>query len=338
MRKTVSFWMLIIAALAFPLSSCSDDGLNEEIGLSTSPINDLDDDGPDDPENDINVTGNTNSDNIDCTKGNEINTNRAPCNTSLNYSNEISISESGSTRTITANNIPGHMIGTAGPNSVSPQNNTYRITTSPQIASSITYLLGDRGPLYAFGVLLNGVEVDPEAAEPWPHSGSLASSNWEWNLEAMHVRIGLDCNNAHVQPNGQYHYHGSPTLLVESMNISTEEMTLIGYAADGFPIYFKYGYLSSSINGVSELRSSYRLKSGNRPGDGQSAPCGTYNGVYSNDFEYVQGLGDLDECNGRVGATMEYPNGTYYYVITDDFPYIPRCFMGTPSNDFRIGG
>ena len=48
MRKTVSFWIFIIVALAFPLSSCSDDGLNEEIGLSTSPINDLDDDGTDD--------------------------------------------------------------------------------------------------------------------------------------------------------------------------------------------------------------------------------------------------------------------------------------------------
>ena len=85
------------------------------------------------------------------------------------------------------------------------------------------------------------------------------------------------------------------------------------------------------------MQSSYRLKSGSRPGDGSSAPCGEYDGVYSNDFEYVSGLGDLDACNGRVGVTPDYPDGTYYYVITNDFPYIPRCFMGTPSNDFRIG-
>ena len=88
-------------------------------------------------------------------------------------------------------------------------------------------------------------------------------------------------------------------------------MSLIGYAADGFPIYFKYGYASatSSSNGVITLRSSYRLKSGSRPGDGENAPCGVYDGVYSNDFEYVEGLGDLDQCNGRVGVTPDYPNG-----------------------------
>ena len=26
------------------------------------------------------------------------------------------------------------------------------------------------------------------------------------------VDIGLDCNTAHVQPTGKYHYHGVPSL------------------------------------------------------------------------------------------------------------------------------
>ena len=82
---------------------------------------------------------------------------------------------------------------------------------------------------------------------------------------------------------------------------------------------------------------SYQLKSGDRPGDGSSAPCGTYNGVYSNDYEYVNGLGTLDEANGKTGVTPEYPLGTYYYVVTDDFPSVPRYFRGTPSSDFKIG-
>jgi len=116
-------------------------------------------------------------------------------------------------------------------------------------------------------------------------------------------------------------------------------MTLIGYAADGFPIYYKYGYKASgdSSSGIRALASSYRLKSGKRPGDGVSAPCGTYDGVYSADFEYVDGLGDLDACNGRTGVTPEFPAGTYYYVVTDAFPAIPRCFRGTPSRNFHIG-
>ena len=85
------------------------------------------------------------------------------------------------------------------------------------------------------------------------------------------------------------------------------------------------------------MSSSYQLKSGERSGDGVSAPCGTFDGVYSNDYEYVLGLGTLDEANGRSGITPEFPSGTYYYIITDEFPSIPRFFKGTPSNDFRIG-
>ena len=85
------------------------------------------------------------------------------------------------------------------------------------------------------------------------------------------------------------------------------------------------------------LSSSYQLKSGERPGDGESAPCGTYTGVYSADYEFIEGLGDLDECNGREGVTPEFPEGTYYYVITNEFPGVPRCFVGTPSDDFKLG-
>ena len=116
-------------------------------------------------------------------------------------------------------------------------------------------------------------------------------------------------------------------------------MTLIGYAADGFPIYYKYAYseATNSNSAIEEMVSSYQLKSGERPGDGITAPCDEYNGVYSNDYEYIDGLGRLDEANGRTGVTPEYPNGTYYYMITDQFPLIPRYFRGTPSADFRIG-
>ena len=117
-------------------------------------------------------------------------------------------------------------------------------------------------------------------------------------------------------------------------------MTLIGYAADGFPIYYKYGYANASdaSSAIVELKPGYSLKDGNRPGDGTTAPCGTYDGVYSNDYEYIANQGDLDEANGRSGVTPEYPGGTYYYVLTDNFPAIPRYFKGTPSNDFKIGG
>ena len=51
-------------------------------------------------------------------------------------------------------------------------------------------------------------------------------------------------------------------------------------------------------------------------------------GAFTQDYEYVEGLGDLDECNGRFGATPEFPNGIYYYVVSDDFPFFTRCLKG----------
>ena len=51
-------------------------------------------------------------------------------------------------------------------------------------------------------------------------------------------------------------------------------------------------------------------------------------GTYIEDFEYVEGLGDLDKYNGRFCVTPEYPEGVYAYFCTLDgttgnpkFPY-----------------
>ena len=102
----------------------------------------------------------------------------------------------------------------------------------------------------------------------------------------------------------------------------------------------KYALAYSDANDLNstviQMTSSYQLKSGDRLGDGVTAPCGVYTGVYTADYEYINNLGTLDEANGRSGVTPEYPNGTYYYVITENFPIIPRYFKGIPSNDFSI--
>ncbi len=289
-----------------------------------------------------------------CESDLEIDESRGLCNESLAYNNFYNAITQNNERVISSNSIPNHDVGLFGqgpgslnPNAISEQTETYRITTSPAIGATLTPLLStsgngpNAGPQYSFGILFNGVELDPVAAEPFPHEGAMsANANWEWNLEALSVNLGLDCNNAHVQPSGKYHYHGPPTLFIQNMNIHTDQMTLIGYAADGFPIYYKYAF-SDAMNSnspVMEMEPGYRLKSGDRPGDGISAPCGEYTGVYSNDYEFVENHGNLDEANGRTGVTPEFPGGTYYYVITDHFPSIPRYFKGTPSNDFRIGG
>ena len=108
-------------------------------------------------------------------------------------------------------------------------------------------------------------------------------------------------------------------------------MLHVGWAADGFPIYYSYGFESANDNSssVKSLGSSYQMKSGDRPGDGDSAPCGPHTGVYSADYEYVEGLGDLDECNGMTFK------GSYGYYVTDGYPYILNCFKGTIDSSFQ---
>lgn len=285
-----------------------------------------------------------------CTEDREVNTSRGACDETLGFTQEFSMTIANDTRIIETNNIPDHDVGLFGmgrgslnPNAIAPLDLRYEMDATPAENSEFTSLMRDTGGIaYSFGVLLNGIELDPVAAEPWPHSalrGQDPNANWDWNLEALNALLGLDCNNAHVQNTGQYHHHGAPTLYLESISAGSDTMTLIGFAADGFPIYYKYAYSNANDanSTVTAMSSSYRLKTGERPGDGITAPCGEYSGVYSNDYEYVDGLGTLDEANGRNGVTPEFPSGTYYYVITDEFPSIPRYFRGTPSDDFTIG-
>lgn len=59
-------------------------------------------------------------------------------------------------------------------------------------------------------------------------------------------------------------------------------------------------------------------------------------GTFIEDNIFEDGLGDLDQYNGRYGVTPEYPNGTYAYFMTIDgsgnpqYPYIiGRSFFGT---------
>ena len=112
-------------------------------------------------------------------------------------------------------------------------------------------------------------------------------------------------------------------------------MLLIGYAADGFPIYERYGYTIKDLrSSIKVLRSSYQLKQGPRP----NGPGNRYDGTFVQDYHYVAGSGDLDECNGRTGVTLEFLRGTYYYVITPEFPFIPRCFRGIPDDSFKRRG
>ena len=245
---------------------------------------------------------------------------------------KVAIKESGGYRTITSNGLPDHPPGIfprkGNPNTVTAQNYTFRMPLKPVAAEKPT-----SSARWSFAVALNGVPFEPGTAEFWNFD---RDSGWKYEAMSGKIDLGLDEHNAHVQPNGSYHYHGLPTGLITKLGGDGKKMLLVGYAADGFPVYTSYGYSDPKDpkSPLKKLRSSYKIKQGTRPG----GPGGAYDGTFTEDYEYVAGSGDLDDCNGIVGPTPEYPEGIFHYHITAEFPQLSRLYKGTPDPSFQKHG
>jgi len=245
---------------------------------------------------------------------------------SASSTSQATITTEGGYRFIRANGLPNHTTGQfpgrGNPNRITAQSYSFRAPLKPQTNATPRTARGAW-----FGVALNGVPFEPGTAEFW-------NGQPEWVMEAKSgfIDLGLDANNAHVQPTGAYHYHGLPTGLMSKLGGDGQKMLLVGYAADGFPIYTSYApsMALKVTSPLRKMRSSWQLKKGERDG----GPGGKPDGKYTRDYEYVAGSGDLDECNGRFGVTPEYPQGTYYYCITEEFPQLARSWRGTPDNSF----
>ena len=259
-------------------------------------------------------------------------------------------------RILSGNGIPNHEVGTFpnpnNPNTISEQNVNETYTLCPELISDIGTPAG--GPAGAIAYAINSVKFDPATAGRCNDEGecSLANGQGNWSIEALGHNtfdFGDDMNHAHVQPTGEYHYHGMPELLIDFLG-NEQGITLVGWASDGFPVYARYGYSNpnDSTSEVISLGPSWKLKDypdtgrpdtlsalGGGPGQGTTYPnIPIPMGAFTQDFEYEEGYGDLDECNGRIGITPEFPDGIYHYMVTDGFPYFSRCLKG----DFGNGG
>ena len=281
---------------------------------------------------------------------------------SVNANSIYSWTSDDTSRILSGNGIPNHEVGTFPnpdcPNTISEQNVNQIFTLCPHLVSETGVQVG--GPAGAIAYAINSVKFDPGTAGRCDDNGvcSLAQGQGQWNIEALGHEtfdFGDDMNHAHVQPTGEYHYHGMPELLIDFLG-GNQNMTLVGWASDGFPVYARYGYIDAndSTSGVTSLQPSWRLKTEGDEGrpdtltalEGGPGQGTTYPnipiplGAFTQDFEYVEGYGDLDECNGRIGVTPEFPEGIYYYMVTDEFPFFSRCLKGefTPQGGGGDGG
>jgi hypothetical protein len=233
---------------------------------------------------------------------------------------------------ISANSIPSYNIGpwNGNPNTPSAQAFVWKITRTP-VQNTSTAVTSPNGSI---GVWSNGVSIFNARDAMSYNNGGI------WNQDAL-VSEGASFDNClgHPAPGGLYHNHVNPTCLYDDAD-STNHSPIIGYAFDGFPVYGAYGY--TNVNGtgaIKRMATSYRkrnitdrttLANGTVLTSGQYGPSlATFAlGKYVEDYEYVQGLGDLDTHNGRFCVTPDYPNGIYAYFVTINaslypvYPYV----------------
>ncbi|MDB4835149.1 YHYH protein [Cyclobacteriaceae bacterium] len=199
---------------------------------------------------------------------------------------------------------------------------------------------------FAVGVLTNGIPIfgngDGKAWDGMAQANGNVQNGY-WNGNAYYSEgFTLDTAfAAHPQQDGAYHTHATPYRLYDGTGNSGHS-PIVGFAHDGFPIYGPFGYSTAddASSAVQRMESGYSLRniSERNTFAGSTTPLRPEErgpdvsvdhplGEYIEDYEYLEGQGDLDEHNGRFCVTPDYPNGTYAYFVTTDqngdpaFPY-----------------
>ncbi|NMP31076.1 YHYH protein [Thalassotalea sp. M1531] len=267
----------------------------------------------------------------------------------ISFHGNVSISSNSTECTIDINQIPNHSFNdqsAAFATNVGEVIDSYRINIAPAFSGTDTALeLG-----VAEAVMLNGVTLDilPAACygvgdEPLGREkigcGPDQNDNpWRYDPMSPLNTFGTDSHNAHTQPNGKYHYHANPVAMFAQNCENAVASPVIGFAADGFPIYGSC-FTDPSSGEIRKAVSSYALKNNGGPREevvGYQTPqagvgliaSNNYDGQFRGDWEYVQGTGDLDQCNGMT------VDGKYGYYVTNTFPWVINCFKGQINNSF----
>ena len=262
----------------------------------------------------------------------------------------------GNTLTVTSNGLPdpalaGDPLGSGNfpnnPNNISAQTYNFDITYRGGTNTSNPQATG----LGGIGIALNGVLMtNPSAAGgPLPGDTNPLPENFQWNAVYNEAAYGVDPCGGHPEQNGSYHYHSGSFLtncwangVIQSNGYFSNSnyegnffrhpdghSKIVGVCFDGYPIYGPFGYKVSTDNsqGTKRLASSYRVLT--TPPANRTYSYNQYNaGTFIQDYEFVNGLGDLDLYNGRYAVTPEFPSGTFaYYLTLDDdnkpvYPYI----------------
>ncbi len=257
---------------------------------------------------------------------------------------EISVTVQNNEMVVESNGIPNHdflsTMGCCAPEMdytstypLNPVNDTTggHDTTNCPASAGRWECVPDRGTV---AMSVNGAPIF--GPEEGPGGDAVALHFEYFNEDRQPITLGW-CTG-HSAGQGGYHYHydancvywepeaGETMEDYDSSKIKSDEHSpIIGWAFDGYPIYGMYGYNDDQTS-LKAITSSYAIERTQEGGDQG------YNGI--DDWNYVAGVGDLDECNGRFGPTPEYPDGIYHYVST---PLSGSPSMVTDTNGQTVG-
>ena len=193
----------------------------------------------------------------------------------------------GTTITVTSNGIPDYTYIQTSPGDPAPQTYSFDLPADPTPAGEPT----DVPLLGPIAVSLGGVPI---------YGATEGTGGDVLSLEGALSECG-----SHNGPTG-FHIHLLGTSERTDCIFTPAEVAsapqLLGYSFDGYPIY----------TGNDQYSSSWEL---------------TNESLFATDtwsaHTYVEGSGDLDQCNGRTDE-----NGNYAYYTTNTFPYTLGCYTG----------
>tara|TARA_Y100000590_G_scaffold384896_1_gene456590 strand:- start:9632 stop:10834 length:1203 start_codon:yes stop_codon:yes gene_type:complete len=227
---------------------------------------------------------------------------------------------------IRSNGIPNHDFDSGLGCCAAENHYEWKIPLHPIKTNQVEYV-PERG---AIAISVNGVPFFGPEEGP---GGDAVALHFNYFVEDRQpIVLGL-CGAHSAGTIFHYHYDGncvhwhpeqegkSWTDWMMDLIKSDKASPVIGFAFDGYPIYGPYGYGKDGI--LKEMLSSYSLKKGKNG----------YGGI--EDWEYIEGLGDLDRCNGIESKIPGSAESFYHYHATFNsgsgqigFPYFLLCYSG----------
>ena len=233
--------------------------------------------------------------------------------TDTEFGTEVTVTVANGQRTISANALPNHETGefpnAGNPNTITAQNAQWVFPTDPVLTGTAQFAMTP-------GVALNGVKFEPATAET-----TACATGETYRLEALQdvYDLGFDMNNAHVQPNGEYHYHGVSPLLVDAFD-GGNDLVHVGFAADGhLMVYSLAGAYPSGYTLSTTPRTGTDCQPSLRNASALDLEGTMPDGTYTSDWVHTAGSGVLDECNGIQPG----PGGSAATAPTDGAGSLP---------------